>query len=79
MYYEEDNNEQESMPQSEDALSLMETKELLEADLKEKQDAFLDSYHKYLQNKKSSMHKNILERKVIELELVDPNFTFFID
>ncbi|MBU1864541.1 MAG: hypothetical protein KKH94_12850 [Candidatus Omnitrophica bacterium] len=46
-------------------------------EIKKKQDGFLDSYHDYL-NDKCFINKSILERKVIELEILDPNFNFFI-
>jgi len=47
-------------------------------ELKKRQDNFLDSYFFYLKEK-NTLHKNILERKIVELELVDPNFCFQID
>ena len=46
-------------------------------EIKKRQDNFLDSYNHYLKHK-IPMHKNILERKVIELELIDPTFNFYI-
>ena len=47
-------------------------------ELKKRQDIFLDSYSYYLKNK-TSYAKNILERKTIELEIIDPTFDFRID
>ena len=47
-------------------------------ELKKRQDDFLDSYSTYLKNKSASS-KNILERKTIELEILDPTFDFTID
>ena len=47
-------------------------------ELRKRQDDFLDSYSFYLKNK-NTYAKNILERKTIELELIDPTFNFQID
>jgi hypothetical protein len=44
-------------------------------ELKHKQDDFLDVYSMYLKVH-SEFAKNILKRKVIELEVIDPTFDF---
>jgi hypothetical protein len=49
-----------------------------EKEIKLKLDNFLDSYSFYLK-KRSGISKRILERKVIELELIDPSFDFNIE
>ncbi len=47
-------------------------------EVQKKFDKFLDSYAAYLGDK-SFLPKSILERSVIELEMVDPSFDFRID
>jgi hypothetical protein len=46
-------------------------------ELKHKQDDFLDVYSMYMKVH-SEFAKNILKRKVIELEVIDPTFDFEI-
>ena len=52
--------------------------EKLDEALKKRQDSFLDTYYDYMQHT-DSLHKSILKRKVIELELIDPSFNFEIE
>jgi len=47
-------------------------------ELKQKQDDFLDGYLLYL-NTQTSFSKNILKRKALELEVIDPTFEFYVD
>lgn len=49
-----------------------------EKEIKLKLDNFLDSYSFYLKER-SDVSKRILERKVLELELIDPTFDFSIE
>ena len=46
--------------------------------IRTKQDEFLDAYLRY-SRAADAISKKILERKILDLSIVDPNFTFFID
>ena len=74
--YKDDNNVQhEEEAEVYEALDVFDN---YKHELKKRQDNFLDSYYFYLKNKNKE-HKSILERKKIELELLDPSFNFEID
>lgn len=47
-------------------------------EIKKLQDSFLDCYSFYM-HEKTELHKSILKRKAMEIELLDPNFTFIIE
>lgn len=47
-------------------------------ELKHKQDDFLDTYSLYM-HYQSEFAKNLVKRKAIELEVLDPTFDFDID
>jgi len=77
MYYDDDIDKNDSTyPIDCQDMYCFDDSYLLE--IKKKQDEFLDTYSHYLKNK-NNFTKHILERKVIELELIDPNFDFTID
>lgn len=46
--------------------------------LKDKQNEFLDSFSTY-QKKKTPIQKSLLQRKAMDLEILDPNFNFIIE
>lgn len=49
-----------------------------EQEIKRRQDTFLDAYAYYLNNK-TPIQKCIVQRKAMDLELIDPSFNFTID
>jgi len=61
-----------------DVSSVIDLEFKAEVEMKKKFDSFLDSYSSYLK-KKTKMTKSVLERNVIELELIDPSFNFEIE
>ena len=50
---------------------------LCKAILRIKRDEFLDAYLKYTESQ-DTVSKKVLERKALDLSMIDPNFTFFI-
>lgn len=56
----------------------VEAEQAYEEELNRRQDSFLEAYHVYL-TKKTALAKNIVKRKIIEVELIDPSFDFHIE
>ncbi len=78
-YYDNRENEQKFSPNPEiDTESYVDEEATYLEELKHKQDDFLDVYSVYL-NYQSEFARNMVKRKAIELEVLDPTFDFEID
>jgi hypothetical protein len=75
----EDNNQNNSCDNIDDydVSNVIDLSNKTDVEVKRKFDKFLDSYSEYLKVK-NKLSKSVLERNVIELELIDPSFTFEI-
>lgn len=50
----------------------------LEAEIRAKQDEFLDAFSEYLKAP-DALHRKVIARKALDLRLLDPNFNFSLD
>lgn len=73
--FREEELEQEELREYEEYVDLEAEHEL---EVKQKLDEFLDTYGVYL-NTQNDFNKNMLKRKTIELEVLDPDFQFDIE
>lgn len=76
--YEEYNENIHSVQHDEEQVYEFSEEKFL-SELKMRQDSFLDVLSHYLKNKKDTFVKCVLERKTIELELLDPSFNYTIE
>ncbi|MFC1808494.1 hypothetical protein ACFL3D_00025 [Candidatus Omnitrophota bacterium] len=77
-FYENHEKEQFSPNQKIDIEEFVDEEATYLEELKHKQDDFLDVYSMYL-HAHSEFAKSLLERKAIELEIIDPTFDFELE